>query len=290
MNKLLSLFTALVFYVVCHAASVEADTLTFLNVRTAVLTQSPTDMVFVVEQNDSSRHSFVWTPEGVDDSGNLLQRWNPNFPFIKSKRSKSGVSHRGTTFSCHGLYAGAAMPCGDSPDFVKTGWEIGISQLFGADIPFRAGGTSVRLAAGFGWKIVNIGSGMTLVGGQGPLDVCQLPDGAIKAKAKITNFHFSVPLMIVQPLGGGNMVFSVGGELHLNTYARASASYRSAESITVKHKFRGLEQQFATVDLVAFLGMKGQCGLYGRWSPMKPWRTGFGPDYQTFSFGAMLGF
>lgn len=288
MNKL-PLLAAFVIPALCHAATVPGDTVTFVNVKETILTQSSTSMVLVVEQNDSSHHSFVWTPPEVDDSGAPLLRWNPDLPFVKNKKRKPSASV-GTTYAFHGLYAGAAMVCGDSPDFVKTGWEIGLSQLAGADIPFRAGGTSVRVAAGFGWKIVNVGSRMALTGGQGPLTVEPLPEGATNAKAKITNFHFTFPLMLVQPLGRGNMVLSAGGELHLNTYTRASASYRTAESVTVKHKLRGLEQRFATVDVVAFLGMKGACGLYARWSPMKPWRSGYGPDYQTLSLGAMLGF
>lgn len=288
MNKLLLFSAAILFSAICHAAPVAGDTVRFVNVKGTILSRSANGLVFLVEQNDSSRHSFVWTPDNVDDSGNPLQRWNLDLPFVKNKKPKN-ASH-GSTYAFHGLYAGAAMPCGNSPAFVKTGWEIGLSQLVGADIPFRAGGTSFRLAAGFGWKIVNIGGGTTLTGGQGPAVAEPLPDGATKAKAKITNFHLSAPLMLVQPLGNGGMVFSAGGELHLNTYTRASASYRTSESVTVSHKLRGLEQRFATVDIVAFLGMKGKCGLYARWSPMKPWRSGFGPDYQTVSLGAMLGF
>ncbi len=54
--------------------------------------------------------------------------------------------------------------------------------------------------------------------------------------------------------------------------------------------FKGLHQRLLTPDLLLTVGAIDNAGIYLRWSPVKPFKSIYGPGYTTLSLGFSLGF
>lgn len=185
------------------------------------------------------------------------------------------------------FYVGAFIP-ENGPSGIKTSWEIGLANLIGGE--WHPGPTtSFSLGLGFGFSQVNISDSYILDKNDGALIMLPVTEEAHDVKGHIENFHFTIPLMFTQRIAG-TFGFSLGAELHLNTYTTANSSFKIGEEKKVKTNLKGLHQRMATPSLVAILGWVNSAGIYVRYNPSNPWKEGYGPDFQTWGIGLSLAF
>lgn len=227
---------------------------------------------------------FIDSPRGWD-IGQILERHRR----LRAEKRQTKVYTDGML----GIYAGGVIPIGDH-GAVTGGWEIGFKNIIAGVWSAGKSRPSISLGLGAGWRIQNIGHGHILNSRNGVLSVVPVPEGARRPESSIKSFHFIVPLTLYVPIHG-DFTISFAGELHLNTYTKASASWHidngpGGKAYQEKWDFKGLHQRIATVDYTACIGWREALGVYVTWSPMRPWKDGYGPQYKTLSVGASVNF
>lgn len=219
--------------------------------------------------------------------GATPSRWDISKILNRNERRAERRPRTATTGAV-GIYAGGLIPTG-SHGAITGGWEIGVNNLImGEWLPGR-GLPSLAIGLGFGWEMQTVGHGAILNSEHGRLFTLPAPTGIHDVKSRIRRFHFTIPLTVTIPIHR-KFQMTLSPELHLNTYTTASASFSDNDGRHTSLSFKGLHQKIATVDLTAGLGFREAIGVYVTYSPMKPWKEGYGPQYHTIAVGASLNF
>lgn len=214
------------------------------------------------------------------------RHWSVSNLFSDKKKTKSR-SYTSTN-GLQGLYAGGLISTDGDPA-IKNGWEIGISNIIQGRWSAGRGKPMAMIGLGLGWQRINVGNGLILSADHGILSLTSLPEGCHDLKSKIKTFHFTVPLAVVLPFSQ-SIGLTLGGELHLNTYTTATASWTNENSKHIKKSMKGLHQRMATIELKGSLGWTNGVAVYASYSPMKKWKAGYGPEYKTIAIGATVAF
>lgn len=212
---------------------------------------------------------------------------------LNSRRQHHDNRPRSYTSGMMDIYAGGTIPVG-SHGAITGGWEIGIKNIICGVWSAGKKRPSISLGAGLGWRMQTVGHGTRLDLVEGRLLVLPAFDHTFNLRNSIRTFHFTVPVKVVIPTSD-SFALALAAELHLNTYTTASSSYDITDELShkthhIKSSFKGLHQSIATVDYTATIGWREALAVYVTFSPMHPWKGGYGPQYKTLSVGGVINF
>lgn len=293
MNTRLTTAIAAAVISLTAAAQTEApDTIAaFDNPTSVTITDRPdgTQTVTVTWLNPKGeKTAFQYTVSGPEGQSSFIDNrrgWNLNR--LLSSRTP-GRHQKVTTGWMQDIYAGALIPTGDH-GIVTGGWEIGVNNIVcGIWQPGR-NSAWLSLGAGLGWEIQTVGHGYTLYKDNGALVMAPHQEGHYDYRTNINRFHFTVPLSAGIPLSG-SFCLKITGELHLNSYVTASSSWKMPDNVKASYSFKGLHQKIVTADITGAIGWRDGIGVYVTYSPMNPFKKGYGPEYKTIAIGGYINF
>ena len=270
------------------AASTPPDTLkTVENPTEVTIVTGSNRSLSLTVKSDGSRYDFL--------AENTPDRSEPvidiSVPFIDNvkKRTTNGRRPKWRSFAMRGLYVGASLPADAAPG-LRTGWELGISQLSGVELLSASRRTSLTAGVGFFYRRQKVGNGYHLSdNGYGRIAITSAPEGTHSNSSSISSFGLQLPIMLKQRLiGPTGMAVGVVGLW--NTYTTASTKWTDADGTTCKRKMKGLHQRAFTVDALLIFNFGSEIGWYARYSPMHLFHRSTGPEYSLWSTGLNIGF
>lgn len=214
----------------------------------------------------------------------IASDWDLNLPFIGAKGRT--LRKRWEAQCMHMMYVGGTMP-GTHSAGIGGGWEFGIPSVIGLGWRPWRGSTQVSIGAGFAYRRMSLSGDYAFAYDRGNLMVVPSPDH--RYTGSIHSWSLTVPLVIKQNIYKSFGV-SVGAIASLNTYTNASQKYAEPDGVEVETRFKGLHQRPLTVDIIGAIGLDEAVGVYVKYSPMGAFRSGHGPQFRTFSVGAILNF
>lgn len=171
---------------------------------------------------------------------------------------------------------------------VKNCFEVGVANVIGLSLPTCKRGPTVNVGLGFGMRRYLARDGYRFDRMKNVLLVEPVVPGFEVDKSRVDSWTFHVPVMITQNIYK-KLAISAGAWLNFNTYVKGETQYY-VDNIRYKEHYKGFNQRFFTVDVVAVIGIKNGIGFYGRWSPMSLFDNGYGPEFKSASMGVMLNF
>ncbi|WP_289735122.1 hypothetical protein [Paramuribaculum intestinale] len=273
---------------VTATASTAPDTLkTVENPTEVTIVTGGSRSLSLTVKSDSSRYDFLAenTPEKSEPTIDI------SFPFIDNVRKQhtKGRRTKWRSFAMRGIYAGASMPS-DAVPGLRTGWELGISQLSGVELLSPSRRTSLTAGVGYFYRRQKIGNGHHLSdNGYGRLVMTPDAEATHSYGSSISSFGLQLPIMLKQQLIGPTGI-SVGAVGMWNTYTTASTKWTDADGTTCKRKMKGLHQRAFTVDALLIFNFGSEIGWYARYSPMHLFHHSTGPEYSLWSTGVNIGF
>lgn len=275
-----------------NAQSETPDTLKVIDdARRVVVTRdagtSTTSVTVIGSEESDDAYYNISTRSEQSLADNLALNdpdWSPAFPFTASRHRASRFK---TTFFSN-TYIGAAIPV-SAPDGIQTSVEAGFLSIVG--ISYRLGdhGTEMSIGAGMQYRQFAVGDGMRLDCDRRNLTLIPVSPDVDHYNSRIRSMGFTVPVMFTQKLYR-SFGISLGAVLCLNSYTVASTEYHNRDGYTYNATFKGLHQRICTVDLMACVGAVNDIGVYVRYSPMRMFEKGYGPDMRAVSVGLTIGF
>lgn len=207
-----------------------------------------------------------------------------NIPFTGSQTLPDNRTVRELDFF-RGVYAGALIPM-SGPSALKTSWEVGLNQILGYRV--RRRGSDFSLGIGIGYRRIGVGKGLVTEKAGDALVLLPAPDEATDVSARIESALIQIPLLFTQRICR-TFGFSFGVVANFNIYTAASMNYHIGDTKFSK-TVKGLHQRILTPDLILTIGSVNNAGVYVRWSPVKTFKSIYGPGWNTLSVGVSLAF
>lgn len=207
-----------------------------------------------------------------------------NIPFTGSQTLPDNRTVRELDFF-RGVYAGAVIPM-SGPSALKTSWEVGLNQILGYRV--RRCGSDFSLGLGLGYRRIGVGKGLVTEKAGDALVLLPAPDEATDVSARIESALIQIPLLFTQRICR-TFGFSFGVVANFNIYTAASMDYHIGDTKFSK-TVKGLHQRILTPDLILTIGSVNNAGVYVRWSPVKTFKSIYGPGWNTLSVGVSLAF
>lgn len=207
-----------------------------------------------------------------------------NIPFTGSQTLPDNRTVRELDFF-RGVYAGALIPM-SGPSALKTSWEVGLNQIIGYRV--RRRGSDFSLGLGLGYRRIGVGKGLVTEKAGDALVLLPAPDEATDVSARIESALIQIPLLFTQRICR-TFGFSFGVVANFNIYTAASMDYHIGDTKFSK-TVKGLHQRILTPDLILTIGSVNNAGVYVRWSPVKTFKSIYGPGWNTLSVGVSLAF
>ena len=265
-----------------------ADTVIVINNPGAVsvVEHGPDTTINVAGTGDDEGYVYTYTTstgaaaKNADDMPAIL------FPF-KSHESRDSIgrpSFHSTFF--HSLYFGGIAPL-QGPDCIKTSLECGIANVIGMRWEIGSLSRYIDVGLGFGYKSLVVSDGMRFDKPGESLIIIKQHPGVEARRSHLYVCHLTIPVTYTAPICR-SLGFTAGAVINLNTYTRATSSYK-VDNNTYKETYRNLHQRFFTVDIMGSLHLDSDIGIYVKYSPMGLFKSHRGPDTSTLSFGLIMG-
>lgn len=210
--------------------------------------------------------------------------WSPALPFTLAR-------HRHTLFKTtyfNNMILGASIPV-SAPGAVKASVEGGILDIFGAVWQPWYHGPEFGVGVGLYYRQFAVGDRMRLDCVNRQLMLVPLGDDAIdKYRSRMRFWSFTLPVTVRQNIFRSLSVMA-GAIVNFNSYAVASTSYHRNDGYSYASTFKGLHQRLVTVDIMASLNISDM-GVYVKYSPMRMFSEGWGPDMRSVSVGLIIGY
>ena len=283
MKKMRSLFALAIACALSASAQSEADTIiTVDSPRQVTVTKTAeTTCVNILGSRNDKNFNYSYTVATDSVTTDNIQF---NLPFTSKTAPRSNRTLRSVD-GFRGIYVGMVFPQSD-PDPMKLSFEIGINEVIGYSI--RRHGAEFNFGLGLGYRGVAIGKNNLTEKEGDALLLTPAPDGATDCTASIQNYALHIPLLYTQRIHR-SFGFSLGVVANLNIHTSADMSYHLGDT-KYSRTFKGLHQRLLTPDRLLTVGAIDNAGIYLRWSPVKPFKSIYGPGYTTLSLGFSLGF
>lgn len=282
------LSAALILPALTATAQEPADTLVVVNnAHSITVTETPAgNTITIVGQGDDKEYYYQYSSnvqnpvsESIDNDLDNNE-WGMSLPFLKEKkRKKSEVIWLGQT------YVGIALPVNE-PRGLDASVECGVGQLIGASFSPWAKGPSFAIGFGIHYQQYTLHNALFSLGDK-RLSLVSPVEGASDLSSRLCNFGFQIPFTITQKICH-EFGITVGAALKFNTYTTASSKYH-LDDVTYQMDFKGLQQHTLGADIYAAIGLVNDIGLYVRYTPTDLFRSGYGPRFNTVSFGITIG-
>lgn len=274
------------------AAEPEAvDTLTMVEgVKSLIITNSGnTTGVEIRGTRKDPSYMYDLDVDVQSKSNKISDDWNLKLPFLTDQDANTTKKPRKKwKYTCmQHIYIGINMPQNAHAGF-DSSLDCGIASMFGIAWQGARRGPKFSLGIGYGGWQLNLHHG-TIWGKDGDrLLVQSAPEGAQKAKGRLYAFSFTMPLLVSQKLAGDFGV-TAGAVVNFNTYTKAKSEY-TLDGVTVKSKYKNLQQRILTADVIGMIGWVDDMNLYVRWSPMHMFAKEYGPQFKTLAVGLSINF
>ena len=252
-----------------------------------VITQGNKQTIIISGSKDNPDYHFEYESE-VSDSLSVepddLLEFNPIF------LKKSSKKHRNPEYNAiSDIYAGAVIPTDYDRGMNRTGWEIGMLNVTSLRWHLSRVGTDLSIGIGWQYRHLTIGDGMmSSLSENNALILTPIPQEYAETKSTLKSFSLQIPLTLSQRIYK-SFTFEIGGVAMLNTYTSGKVTWKEGD-ISSKMSIKHLHQRILTADAIARIGLRNSFAFYIRYSPMSQFKSNFGPQYNSISIGASLGF
>lgn len=282
MKKKIIIAAVMVAAVMKAAGQIPADTLITVESPQVVTVEKTGGSTVVTIKGSAADQQFNYrysvSPDTVADMPFF------NIPFTGSTVIPDNRTVRELDFF-RGVYAGAVFPM-SGPSAMKTSWEVGLNQIIGYRV--RRRGSDFSLGLGLGYRRTGVGKGLVTEKAGDALVLLPAPDEATDVSARIESAYIQIPFTYTQRICR-TFGFSFGVVANFNIYTTASMNYHVGDTKYSK-TVKGLHQRILTPDLILTVGSVNNAGVYLRWSPVKTFKSIYGPGWNTLSVGASLAF
>lgn len=166
---------------------------------------------------------------------------------------------------------------------VKDCFELGVRNAVG--YIWKHGKSEFETGLGFGMQRMLARDGSAYIKDGNTLFIHPVSADARIDYSRLDIWKFNIPLIYTfRP--ASKVGFCIGGDLNLNSYAKASTKYRLLDQST-KNTFKHLQQNLFTADIYAAIYC-GCFGIYGSWCPMPAFKAAYGPTAKSTSIGISL--
>ena len=242
---------------------------------------TPTDLAFTSE-NENPRINTVNSDNSISGGKSCIFE----YPFsIGNENSTINACCKNVTV-LKDLYWGWNFNF-DHKNGIKNCFEVGVGEVFGYTFSPWKQGPSIDVGLGFGMRRYLVQNGKRFEGVDNVLKI-ENAYGMDIYKSRVDSWTFHIPVMFTQKIYK-QLAVSAGAWINFNTYVKGETQYYVG-NIRYKEQYKGFNQRFCTVDVVAVVGIKNGIGFYGRWSPMSLFEENRGPEFRSVSMGVMLNF
>lgn len=231
------------------------------------------DVTEIVVSTDSPRTTL--------SSGN---QWKAECPFLCSP---AGDNSRFYYTGLKDIYWGWNFNY-DEKNGIKNCFEVGVGEVVGLTYAPFAEGPTFNVGLGFGMRRYLVQDGLAFNRFDNCLFIEKVDEGMSIDKSRLDSWTFHLPVMVTQKIYK-HLAVSAGAWLNFNTYVKGETQYYWND-VRYKEQYKGFNQRFFTVDIVAAIGIKNGISFYGRWSPMTLFSSNRGPSFRSASMGVMLNF
>lgn len=191
-----------------------------------------------------------------------------------------------TSVDCfRGFYGGAVIPL-SAPSAVRTSLEFGVDRIIGVRLSRR--GADFSTGVGLGYRRTAIRRGCVADKLGDALVLIPAPESASDVTSYIDSWAIQVPFIYTQTIRR-SFGFSLGVVANFNFHTTAGMKY-SVGDISYTKSVKGLHQRILTPDIVFTLGAINIAGVYVRWSPVKSFKSAYGPGFTSLSVGVSMAF
>ncbi len=279
--------TALIFASLLGAtagayASEPADTVASIDnpSRITITDDGTTTTVHVSGEENNPDYNFLYS---VCADTSSVSNLSISLPIIGEKLS--APASRSVTFLSD-IHVGIISPY-DSPAQLRTSWEGGVSNLVGMRYSFGRG-TALGFGVGIAGRELNFRRGREAFVENDRLIIAPAPAGAVDARTHLSVSSFQIPVYFRQRIYR-SLAFRLSAVLNYNFTVRGESKY-TLDGIEYTRKLKGLHQRLITPDFVFTIGSLDFGGLYVRWSPVSLFKSAYGPEIHTLSFGLSISF
>lgn len=205
---------------------------------------------------------------------------NPVMPEISDKKWE---------FSTGGVGIGFLTPIGVSEGVdlrTSRSSEIQWLEVLSFRYTPRPGGLTYSIGLGFDWRNYGLGKEHRLDCEDNVVYVTDWGENVQKnhsSRIKVTSL--TMPLMVRVPIVG-KFAIKAGAVVNFNVHKSLKATYDLPDR-HVTEFVDGMKINPVTVDLMAAATYKG-VGLYFKYAPMRVLKSGYGPKFNSISFGLMF--
>lgn len=302
----ISIFSFLLLSVTGAKASVtaEPDTVLIVNNPSQItITESPTAISLSVKgtADDPSFMTSFTNEYQPDAMVTVRQRFTPP-PFITvSNNTKIDTDYSPHALSLlSGIHAGFCTPLNgpsDMPVEMGKSFEIGIDQLISYSVAFNKNRSFLSIGLGVNWRNYRMTANTRFIVDETTGDVTtgNYPEGTESRYSRLKLFSLTVPVLWTQKfpvrmIGKSTLALKFGAILNWNSHASAVSCWNDPDGNSVKQGTKHIHQRPFTVDIMAAVRIAPGTGLYVKYSPMKFFKQGHGPEFTTLSTGIYLGF
>lgn len=279
MKRLYFIAIALMAAALGYAAE-PTDTVAIIKNPTTVTVTADDGFLSIKTQDSATGTVYTYSSQASPDQQE--GSWDINLPFVNKRKHRQGE-----TIWLRGLYWGYVTDT--QSDYGLThGWECGLMDFVGYQW-WTSMKTSFSVGMGLHWTQMRVGKGMALTRDlDRTLRLTQAQADWTDCKGQINMYSVVIPVTFTQRLSH-SFGFSLSAIANLNYYTTAKTEYQIG-NLKYTEKYKGLEQRILTADFMATVGWSNAFGIFAKFSPCQPFRSGYGPRFKRWSFGISLAF
>lgn len=286
------------------AETAASDTVMIVNNPSQItITESPTSISLLVKgtEDDPSFMTSFTNEYQPNAKVTISQRFTPP-PFItvsNNTKIDTGYSRHALTV-LSGLHAGFCTPVNGPegmPVEMGKSFEIGIDQLISYSLAFNRERSFLSIGLGINWRNYRMTANTRFIVDDETRAVTTgpFPEGTESRYSRLKVFSLGVPVLWTQKfpvrmIGKSTLAIKLGAILNWNSHASAVSCWYDPDGTSVKQGTKNIGQRRFTVDIMGAVRIAPAVGLYVKYSPMKFFKQGKGPEFTTLSTGIYLGF
>lgn len=294
MERLIRIIIAwtIIFFGALYARAVEpADTVKVIEraERVVVVSEGSATRVCADGRDENGCETyFIYevnvTEKDSTESYANVEAWDVDFPFFHGRSHKKVRAVRAVV-GMDQLYWGWRFNYGDK-GHVKNSWEWGIRNLVGVSWQRWRSGPSFEVGMGIGYRQMLADDGFCYAKDGDKLTLVPWQEEGKVGYSRLHHWTFHFPIMLKQRIGR-YVGAAIGGVVNLNTYSTVSNKFVIGDK-EMSVRYKGLQQNLFTVDVMASVAISDIIGVYVSWSPMPMFRNGFGPEVKSWSIGVNI--
>lgn len=261
---------------------------TVKNASTVILSESPKGIELSVRgtENDPDFKSTIvyeYEPNVV-----VKSRQGTGIPLrLRRQRSRNDVSLFG------GFHAGfcgtVGAPASLGVEMAKS-FELGIDNLINYEHFFPGDRSAIIIGMGINWRNYRMTGNECFIMNDGVITVGDYPEGSSGRYSRLKIFSLSFPIQFryefpVKMICGYPLAVRFGAILNWNSHGSLRTGWTEADGTEAEYNTDYIGHRKFSVDIMGAVKLAPYTGLYMKYSPMKFFKSGRGPEFSTISTG-----